>query len=136
MIYIVKSQQNIVALTLDEKATVSVHDWLFEFTNQLSGEVVTFTAQDLSTTTARYNKFIITESLTPNLYNGIISLDNSGSWSYNVYEMPVTSPVSLNKANALACVESGKVFVFDSTQNNKVPFIGDGDSKNAKTFDV
>ena len=72
--------------------------------------------------------------MTTNYYNGTISLTDSGFWSYSVFEMAVSSPVSLVKANALATVETGKVWVYDSTANAKSVFIGDNNTKSSKTF--
>ena len=133
MIYITKGQANTVVLTLNEKATATSHDWLFEFINDVTGETIAFTAFELSTSTDRYNMFTFTESTTQNLYNGTVSLE-AGFWSYSVFEMASTSPVSLVKANALATVETGKVWVYDSTANPKTVFIGDSNTKNSKTF--
>ena len=100
MIYITKGQANTVVLTLNEKATISNHDWLFEFVNDVTGETKTFTAFELSTNTGRYNKFTFTESSTENVYNGTIELTDSGFWTYTVFEMAVSSPVDLVKAKA------------------------------------
>jgi len=134
MIYITKGQANTVVLTLNEKATATAHDWLFEFVNDVTGQTVAFTAFEQSNSTSRYNMFTITESTTQNLYNGTITLSDAGFWTYTVFEMAQTSPVSLVKANALATVETGKVWVYDSTANAKTVFIGDGNTKNSTTF--
>ena len=134
MIYITKGQANTVVLTLNENATTTTHDWLFEFVNDVTGETKTFTAFELSTNTGRYNKFTFTESSTENVYNGTIELTDSGFWTYTVFEMAVSSPVSLVKANALATVETGKVWVYDSTANPITVFVGDSNTKNSKTF--
>lgn len=135
MIYIRKNQANTVVLTLNEKATTTSHDWLFVFTNDVTGESKTFTAFDLSTTTTRFNKFVITESSTENVYNGTIELTPTGYWHYTVYEMADTSPTSLVVANALATVETGKVFVYDSTENVNYTFNTD-ETKSNKVFNA
>ena len=134
MIYITKGQANTVVLTLNEKATTTSHDWLFEFVNDVTGETKTFTAFEMSTNTDRYNKFTITESTTENFYNGTIKLSDAGFWSYTIFEMASTSPVSLVKANALATVETGKVWVYNSTANPITTFVGDSNTKSSKTF--
>lgn len=133
MIYIIKGQANTAVFTLNERATTTTHDWLFEFVNDVTGETKTFTAFEESSTTERFNKFTITESTTQNVYNGTVTLE-AGFWSYSVFEMAQSSPVSLVKANALATVETGKVWVYDSTANGKTVFIGDGNTKNSTTF--
>ncbi|MDJ0503754.1 MAG: hypothetical protein PX635_00700 [Nostocales cyanobacterium LE14-WE12] len=133
MIYITKGQANTVVLTLNERATTTSHDWLFEFVNDTTGEIIAFTAFEMSTNTDRYNMFTITESNTQNLYNGTIKLE-AGFWSYTVFEMASTSPVSLVKANALATVETGKVWVRNSSANPITTFVGDSNTKSSKTF--
>ena len=117
MIYLYKGQANTVVLTLNEKAVNTSYDVLFEFTNQLSGEVLLFTASDLSTVD-RYNKFTITESSLQNLYYGRVKLE-SGQWTYSVFEMPVSSPKSLVKANSIGTLEIGRVTVYESTTTNE-----------------
>jgi len=117
VIYLYKGQANTVVLTLNEKAVNTSYDVLFEFTNQLSGEVLLFTASDLSTVD-RYNKFTITESSLQNLYYGRVKLE-SGQWTYSVFEMPVSSPKSLVKANSIGTLEIGRVTVYESTTTNE-----------------
>lgn len=131
MIYIRKGQANTCVFTLNEKATTTSHNWVFVFTNDTTGSGKTFTAFELSSTTARYNKFTITESSTENLYNGTVSLSPTGYWSYTVYEMADTSPTSLVVANALATVETGKAFVYDSTENVNYTFTTDNTKSNS-----
>jgi len=134
MIYIRKNQANTVVLTLNEKATSTTHDWLFEFTNELTGQTKLFTAFELSSNTSRYNEFVITESATENLYNGTVTLSPTGYWNYTIYEMADTSPTILLPASAIGVVETGKVFVYDSTENINYTFTSD-ESKNNQVFD-
>ncbi len=110
MIYLYKNQSNTVVLTLDEKATNSTHDWLFEFTNDITNSVKYATLSDISTTPLRYNEFNLTE--------GVDVLLQEGSWTYRVYEMPVLSPPSINPNLAYGVVEVGKVWVEDLSVNN------------------
>lgn len=111
MLYIIKNTANNVVLTLTEKQTIATPDWLFEFTNETTGEVKLFTAPDISPATLRYNQFTITETTTEDLYAGNVELDPTGYWLYNIYEMNPTSPVDLDPVNAVTLVEQGKVLV-------------------------
>lgn len=123
MLYLYKNQTNNIVLTLDEKATNSTHDWLFEFTNDITNSVKYATLSDISTTPLRYNEFNLTE--------GVDVILQEGSWTYRVYEMPVLSPPSTNKSLAYGVVEVGKVWVedltvdivesFDEDENNEEP---------------
>lgn len=125
MIYLYKNQSNTVVLTLDEKATNTTHDWLIEFTNDITGDSELVTVTDISTTPSRFNEFVIVEPTDVEL--------QSGSWKYTVYEMPVVSPPSTNTALAYATVEIGKMWVEDVTEN--VPTVFDEDEdKNNVTF--
>ncbi len=130
MIYIIKGQANTVVLTLNEKVTNASHDWLFSFKNDLTGQEKLFTAFDISSNTTRYNEFVITESSTENVYNGTIELTPTGYWSYTVYEMADTSPTILLPASAIGIVETGKVFVYDTTENVNHTFTTDEDKNN------
>ena len=113
MITINKGTSNEVVLTLNEKLTISNASFVFVFTNDITGTSVTFTADDTSTAIERYNQFTITENAVQDVYNGTISLDNQGSWTYKVYETPTTSPIDLDDLGAE--LESGKVNVIGTS---------------------
>lgn len=126
MIYLYKNQSNTVVLTLDEKATNTTHDWLIEFTNDITGSTELVTVTDISTTPSRFNEFVIVEPSDVELQTGV--------WQYTVYEMPVSSPPSTNTALAYATVETGKMWVEDVTEN--VPTVFDEEeTKDNVTFD-
>lgn len=126
-----KNQVNNVVLTLSEKQTQAQHDWLFEFTCEQAGEKKYCTAQDISDFPDRYNEFIITDDATEDQYNGQLNFDPAGSWSYNVYEMPVVSPPSLDPNDALMMVESGSVTVYDPDAEGPAIFNEDENRDNA-----
>lgn len=107
MLYLYKNQSNNIVLTLDEKATNSTHDWLFEFTNDITNAVKYATLSDISTTPLRFNEFVLIEP------DDVLLQE--GSWTYKVYEMPVSSPPSTNPNLAYGIVEVGKVWVEDVT---------------------
>ena len=58
--YIVKNILNKVPLTLSENASQSLHDWLFEFRNETTGDTKTASLVDISVWPSRYNLFEIT----------------------------------------------------------------------------
>jgi hypothetical protein len=130
MIYLYKSQANTAIFTLNEAATNTTFDVLFEFINVTTGEEKLFTQTDTSQV-ERYNKFIIIESNTENLYNGTIKLE-AGQWTYTVYEMPVASPPSLSKVNSVGVLEIGRITVQDATSD--VTEYGN-DTKDNPTFE-
>ncbi len=115
MIYIYKSTQNLCSFTLDESAINSTYDVLFEFINDTTGQEILFTADEIVNST-RTNDFYITESDTENYLMGTVKLE-SGWWSYTVYEMPLTSPNSLDSTLSVGTLDIGRVYVKDSTSD-------------------
>jgi len=112
-VYIVKNILNKVPLTLSENASQPLHDWLFEFRNETTGDTKTASLVDISVWPSRYNLFEITDSTTEDFYNGFINFTPTGSWTYKAYEMPVMSPPSLDKTLAYKLVKEGDFKVFD-----------------------
>jgi hypothetical protein len=130
MIYLYKGQSNTVVLTLNEKATNTSYDVLFEFINETTGSTKLFTAQDTSSV-ERYNEFVITESDTENLYNGTVKLE-SGQWKYTVYEMPLASPNSITKSDNVGTLEIGRVTVYQTVSTTT---FDENETKNTITFE-
>ena len=132
MIYLTKNQSNTVVLTLNEKATTTTYDVLFEFTNDMKGEgsKILFTADDTSITPFRFNQFTIEETTSENYYQGKVELIE-GTWTYKVYEMPSASPKSLDVDASVGVLEVGKVTVEVSADVN---YLGN-DTKNNKIFE-
>lgn len=118
MILIEKSSENLVALTLTEKTTIAGANYIFEFTYTLTGTVKVFTCPDLSTATGRYNKFMITDTTTENLYNGEVNLEHAGFWNYKVYQTDTSSPVDLEDRQEDNVVEIGLVKVIQDLTGN------------------
>ena len=129
MILIKTNQSNLVALTLTEKQTQSNVDWLFQFTNDTTGQIKIFSALDISLATQRYNEFIIIDGPNDIPSSGTMNFRPVGYWSYVIYEMPISSPPDLDPSNALGIVEIGKVLVVDSTVI-VTPTYSDNDSIN------
>ena len=117
-------------LTLNEKATNTSYDVLFEFINETTGSTKLFTAQDTSSV-ERYNEFVITESDTENLYNGTVKLE-SGQWKYTVYEMPLASPNSITKSDNVGTLEIGRVTVYQTVSTTT---FDENETKNTITFE-
>lgn len=113
VILINKNQNNLITVTLLEKATLDSPVYLFRFTNDVQGNAVRFIATNISAYNSRYDQFLITEtSGTTNLTSGVIELSPAGSWSYSIYEQ--TSLTNLNENLATGIVETGKVKVVGS----------------------
>lgn len=112
MIYLVKSTSNTVVLTLNEKKIDPNCELLFSFTHDLTGVVKLFTAFDF-VSNSRYNQFIISDNIMEMPYNGQMDFI-TGYWTYIIYEMPITSPDSLDPSNATNILEQGKVFVYET----------------------
>lgn len=113
MIIINKGSANTVVLTLTEKVSIANPNFLFEFYNEEEKESQYFIAEDLSTET-RYNKFIITETTTPDELEGEVTLTLPGLWSYFVREQ--ASSTNLDPDLSGAIVERGKVRVIGTAE--------------------
>jgi len=122
---------NNVALTLKESTTISNPNYLFQFINATSLEEVVFIASDTSNFKDRYNLFVIqlVNANAKDLLTGKIYLNDTGYWTYNVFQQ--ASPTNLNLELTGALVETGKVlynFTQDDTieleQDNKVIIYG------------
>jgi hypothetical protein len=121
MILINKGQNNTIVVTLSEKTTLSSPTYLFKFTNDVTGDIVRFIAQNTSDYTYRYDKFLVTETDgTLNLTSGVIELSPSGFWSYQIYEQ--TSTTNLDENLSTGIVETGKVKVIGDNQVNYTNF--------------
>lgn len=111
---VTRGANNYLYFTLNEKKTLSTAYYLFVFTNDITGQSVTFTCSDLSSYRYRYNKFLITETTGTNDYSsGVITLSPTGFWSYKVYEQSVQG--NLIVANTTSLVEEGKIKVEGTT---------------------
>lgn len=105
--HLLKNQVNKVALTLTEKALNADSEFLIKLTNETTGEEKVFAVDDISEFPLRSNIFYITENDTEDLSNGTVSLSPVGQWSYIAYEMPQSSPRSLDPSQAIKTVEEG-----------------------------
>jgi len=113
MITINKGEINKVVLTLSERTTILDATYLFTFINDQSDVIKSFIAEDISVNKIRYNQFAIEENAVENLLNGVVSLEQEGSWTYAIREQASVS--NLIVANSGAIVEIGIVKVFDSS---------------------
>jgi hypothetical protein len=121
MIFLNKDSLNTVILTLTENSSLLNPNYIFEFINEMDLNSVIFSAPDLSTYKCRYNRFEIQEtgSTFTNNINGIINLNRSGFWQYNVYET-TGSTLQLSATTGII-IETGKVFV--NGIDNQIPSI-------------
>ena len=92
---------NTVIVTATEKATLDDPVWLFQFKNQTTGDSVYCIATDVSDYDYRYNKFVITETSSPNNLNGEVDLVEAGLYDYFVYEQESTTNLDPDLATSL-----------------------------------
>lgn len=125
MISLIQNQTVPVILTLSEKTSLSNPVYLFRFVNDSTGEVKVFTATDTVNSNQRFNRFLI-ESLDENgmedLTDGKPILSPTGYQTYQIGEIEVSSPQSLLWADIVSIVETGKVFVKNTSENPIVEF--------------
>ena len=111
MITINKNASNDVVATLSEKVTVmTIPIFMFSMTHQLSGDVKIFIANDISTAPGRYNEFTIIDQSIEDPYDGKMNFQE-GYYDYIAYNMPLTSPQTLDPDDAIEIVEIGKAIV-------------------------
>ena len=110
MLVINKNSNNTLILTLTEKVTIASPTFLFKLTNDLTRESVLFLSANLSSYKDRYDKFLITEtSGTINASSGVINLNPTGFWKYQIFEQASTS--NLLESATGSMVENGKIKV-------------------------
>jgi len=110
MLVINKNSNNTLILTLSEKVTIASPTFLFKLTNDLTRESVLFLSANLSSYKDRYDKFLITEtSGTINASSGVINLNPTGYWKYQIFEQASTS--NLLESATGSMVENGKIKV-------------------------
>jgi hypothetical protein len=131
VILITKNTTNNIILTLAEKTTLTNVVYLFEVTNDSSGDVKCFIAPDISPNKERYNEFDLIENITESLLIGTFSLTLSGFYTYNIYEQ--ASATNLDPTLALHKIETGKLQVastltdleqYDGNQTTTVVYNG------------
>lgn len=125
-----KNSSNTIVLTLTEKQTTTSHNWLFEFTNEMTGEVKLCYSTDISAYTSRYNEFVLIDSSTEAPLTGQLNFTPTGTWSYSVYEMTPVTPKVLSTIGYLAICQTGVCKVYDSTENPIVVFDTDETKSN------
>jgi len=104
----------VIVLTLTEKTTISNPNYLFEFKDNQTKELIYFIAQDTSSFKERFNKFTITEKANPNNLIGEVELILDGQYAYTIREQASTT--NLNPSLSGAIVETGKVTVTDTDE--------------------
>lgn len=110
MVVINKNSNNTLILTLTEKVTIASPTFLFKLTNDLTRESVLFLSANLSSYKDRYDKFLITEtSGTVNFSSGVIKLNPTGFWKYQIFEQASTS--NLLESATGSMLENGKIKV-------------------------
>jgi len=112
MITINRGAENIATPTVSERTTITNATYLFTFINDQSQKTKSFIAQHILSN-IRYDKFIIEESNTEDLENGVVTLDQIGQWSYTIREQ--ASATNLDPLLSGDIVEEGIVKVFETS---------------------
>jgi len=125
MINIIKGQTNSVVFTLREKSVLSNPTYIFNFMDDDTKDIKTFSMANTSLWERRYDRFNLIEAGTQSedLVNGIVSL-GFGWGDYKVYETSFTQSI-LTATTSGVILEQGRYFVggwtgsyVDMTQNN------------------
>jgi hypothetical protein len=120
MIYLLPNTNNVVALTLTEKSTLSAPIYLFRFIHSTTEVEAVCISADLSLYKSRYNKFILkTIDGTPNRLIGELNLKHGDQYEYIIYEQ--TSTTNLDYKLATNKVESG-IMIFDKPTTERKIF--------------
>lgn len=104
-----KNTVNTCVFSLAERTTLTPVYYLFVFTNTQNNTVLTFTCTDISVNKLRYNEFEIEETQSEDRLTGKITLDLTGSYTYEIYEQ--SSSTNLDLASTGNLVEIGKIDV-------------------------
>ncbi len=128
MILLYENSVNLVFFTLTEKKRNSTKKYLFQFTNNTSGESFYCIADDKSHTPYRYNSFCITHVTGErNPIIGEVNFTLPGFYTYNVYENPDSIFVgedddinSFINAGLIFPVETGKMKFVTESQPTEV----------------
>jgi hypothetical protein len=112
--------ENIVALTLSEKVTISNPTFLFEFINNQGQIKSYFIAADSSGYPDRFNLFAITlVAATPDQLLGEVVLNIGDEYTYNVYQQESTT--NLDPALSGIVVESG-LMTYDKVLADRIEY--------------
>jgi len=107
MILLNRGSANTVNISLSDLSTIENPVYLFEFISGQKNVSYTFLAADISLFPERYNRFLITETTSPDNLNGEVELDHLGLYDYSVYEQTSTTNLDVNLATKL--LQSGKM---------------------------
>lgn len=96
VITLFKNTANSITVTLAEKTTISNPNYLFEFINKETHvKYYCIIGEDLTTSLERYNKFIITEKIEPDVLQSEINL-SVGQYSYEAFQLTDVQLAGLN----------------------------------------
>lgn len=106
--------ENIAYFTLSDSVTLtsSTPYFLFRFISETTKEEILFTSENISSSTTKYDEFVITLSGTSNLTGGTITMDPPGFWKYFVYQQYDQYNLSLTGVSG-SYIDSGFVKLID-----------------------
>ncbi|CAB4178117.1 hypothetical protein UFOVP1015_39 [uncultured Caudovirales phage] len=124
MILLKYNEANNVVVTLTEKQTFTPLQYLFIFKSGNLGKQYGCAADNISTFTGRYNEFIITQSSTPDLLNGVITLGEGGYYSYTIYGIDeVLDLTELTAAIQMSQSELETAYTVELLETGKMRYI-------------
>lgn len=100
MIIIEKGKENLIDVTVSERAKSDGPLYLFVFKNLSTKEISMCFSDNLSTNRERYDRFLIKEKEDPNILKGEIEL-SAGFFSYKIFEKSNTNFIVTEADNML-----------------------------------
>lgn len=118
MILLVQNSFNYVFTTLTEKKVTSGDTYLFELVNEETKQRFYTVLEDNSTSTERYNEFLLLVTGSAAAQTGSLDLQLLGSYNYAIYE--TTSSLQITSSCGLNQVEVGQAKVI-SLATSSIP---------------
>ena len=111
MLYINKNSANRLYVTVSQGRTIANPYYLFSFTHILSGEIVNFVPQNLSTASTRYDEFLFIEAGNEDLtlVPPVVTFPYEGQYYYSIYEQSTSG--NTNPDYSCNVLEQGRAFV-------------------------
>lgn len=110
--------ENIAYFTLSDSVTLTSATpyFLFRFISETTKEEIFFTSENISSSTTKYDEFVITLSGSSNLTGGTIVMDPPGYWKYYVYQQYEQYNLELSSVTG-SYIDSGFVKLIDGPQS-------------------
>lgn len=100
-----KDTASTINLTLSEMSELTTPIYLFRLISDFTEQEIAFIGTDISSYPARYNRFTLTETASPNLLDNEYELDVTGFYLLEVYEQESTTNLDYLLASKLLHTE-------------------------------